>query len=253
MSRLSIATGGLAIDVRANVRKYLAYAMYPCYNVHEVIYVNCSVDGCEKNARNYGMCNTHASYARDHGLLPNSKKCNIDGCHNFEHCRGYCNLHYQRFKKYGDPLAKVGPPKIKHPIGTLRPERPSDNPYLLVKVSEVGNKETDWAYHHRFVMEQHLGRKLNANEYVHHKNGIKQDNRIENLEITNSAKHAEHHFSVPRKFTDKMLLEDMRRVYKQSNSCLSARIYNEKGITHSNTILNRFGSWNKAKELAGID
>ena len=36
---------------------------------------------------------------------------------------------------------------------------------------------------HRYIMEQNLGRKLSPEEHIHHINGIKTDNRLENLEL----------------------------------------------------------------------
>ena len=44
-------------------------------------------------------------------------------------------------------------------------------------------------------MENHIGRKLNRNEVVHHKNGNKIDNRIENLEIMSLSEHSKIHMS----------------------------------------------------------
>jgi len=42
---------------------------------------------------------------------------------------------------------------------------------------------------HRYLMEQHLGRKLDRNEQVHHINGNWRDNRIENLKVLTNSEH----------------------------------------------------------------
>ena len=101
--------------------------------------------------------------------------CKVDGCINgLPFIQGMCNVHYQRFIKHG--VENYQPYMAPKGTGFV-----NKSGYRIVSDGN-GGKISE----HRLVMQKFLCRELLPDENVHHKNGNRSDNRLENLELWNT-------------------------------------------------------------------
>lgn len=95
--------------------------------------------------------------------------CSVEDCEGVHLAKGFCSFHYYR-NRNGVPLDKP----LK---GTRTPGHVDKDGYRLIYVDAKQVRE------HRFIMSEMLGRELTEDETVHHINGVRDDNRPENLEL----------------------------------------------------------------------
>lgn len=98
--------------------------------------------------------------------------CTVEGCAKKHASRGYCQMHLMRVLRRGEP-GGAAPERGPRGGGSL------SNQGYKTYATKGGPRLME----HRLVIEQHLGRPLLPGETVHHKNGQRADNRIENLEL----------------------------------------------------------------------
>jgi hypothetical protein len=109
-----------------------------------------------------------------------SDVCLYDSCKKKHLAKGFCSKHYRAFKAWLDKdrsvvnRSKINPSRDKYG-------------YVQLYVPDHPNCSVSGQYpEHRLVMEEMVGRYLTSDENVHHKNGVRNDNRPENLELWSS-------------------------------------------------------------------
>lgn len=91
---------------------------------------------------------------------------------------------------------KISESRKQHGQGHKKKRRDG---YITVYYPEHPNATKEgYVMEHKLVMEKHIGRYLEKDEVVHHINGNRADNRIENLALMTFKEHAALHFKKRR-------------------------------------------------------
>jgi len=122
-----------------------------------------------------------------------------------------CREHFRLYLKVGQNNTNWKGGRRIDNFGYIKLWINADNPFF-----SMASKYHNEILEHRLVMAKHLGRCLESWEQVHHKNGIKTDNRIENLELIDNIQHSHFHRQVTLLKKEVMKLKkEKEKIYKE--------------------------------------
>lgn len=149
--------------------------------------LKCEVNGCNTvGRRTRGRCDKHYAEWRRSGAA--GAICSVDSCNKGVNGKGLCGTHQYRLK---NGLDLDEPVRAAGPWGDWFSNAKG---YILRRRTEPGTGKRTVQWQHQLVVEESIGRPLAPNEEVHHKNGNRADNRIENLQLWSTSQPKGQHW-----------------------------------------------------------